>query len=245
MTGKKTSRESFCRWFRDTELEDREKEWVEYKLVGNGKIWTVEEPVEQRNGSKLFWFPWGSLRCMEERQVWLKYRARSPKFIWAPCHVMYTAVLIGWDTANPTPIPRIWTRIRGRYWSAKIDDNSSWTPGGKVWEKTVRWRCRNVENRMKDTEAEWAKEHWIELGKPRIFEHVGRSWRRNDSEIQVVRIRFEKSFFKYVPNWHFIIVYLWHSINKVHLFLQMHLCLFEGFLSSFIRYYRQPSPAYT
>ncbi len=52
MTGKKTSRESFCRWFRDT--EDREKEWVEYKKMGNGKIWTEEIPVEQRNGSKLF-----------------------------------------------------------------------------------------------------------------------------------------------------------------------------------------------
>ncbi len=25
----------------------------------------------------------------------VKYRVRSPKFIWAPCHVMCTAVLIG------------------------------------------------------------------------------------------------------------------------------------------------------
>ena len=54
MTGKKTSRERFGSWLRDTELEDREKEWVEYKLVGNGKIWTVEEPVQKRNGLKLF-----------------------------------------------------------------------------------------------------------------------------------------------------------------------------------------------
>ncbi len=30
-----------------------------------------------------------------------------------------TAVLIGWD-----PFPRIWAHIRGRYWSAKIDDIS-------------------------------------------------------------------------------------------------------------------------
>ncbi len=36
---------------------------------------------------------------------------------------MYTAVLVGWDPANP-PIPRIWAHIRGRYWSAERDDIS-------------------------------------------------------------------------------------------------------------------------
>ncbi len=36
---------------------------------------------------------------------------RSPKFIWAPCHVMCTAVPIGWDPATPPPSPSIWTRI--------------------------------------------------------------------------------------------------------------------------------------
>jgi hypothetical protein len=34
-----------------------------------------------------------------------------------------TAVLIGLDPATP-PFPRIWAHIRGRYWSAKIDDIS-------------------------------------------------------------------------------------------------------------------------
>jgi hypothetical protein len=34
----------------------------------------------------------------------LKYGGRSPKFIWAQCHVMCTAVLIGWDPATP-PFP--------------------------------------------------------------------------------------------------------------------------------------------
>ncbi len=29
------------------------------------------------------------------------YGGRSPKFIWAQCHVMCTAVLIGWDPATP------------------------------------------------------------------------------------------------------------------------------------------------
>ncbi len=54
-----------------------------------------------------------------------KYGGRSPKFIWVPCHVMCTAVLICWDPATPPPSPpRIWTRIRGRYWSAKIGEIS-------------------------------------------------------------------------------------------------------------------------
>ncbi len=38
------------------------------------------------------------------------YGGRSPKFIWAPCHVMCTAVLIDWDPATP-PSPCIWIRI--------------------------------------------------------------------------------------------------------------------------------------
>jgi hypothetical protein len=36
--------------------------------------------------------------------------------------LLCTAVLIGLDPA--TPLPRFWARIRGRYWSAKIDDIS-------------------------------------------------------------------------------------------------------------------------
>jgi hypothetical protein len=35
--------------------------------------------------------------------------------------LLCTAVLIGKDTTTP---PRIWAHIRGRYWSAKIDDVS-------------------------------------------------------------------------------------------------------------------------
>ncbi len=39
---------------------------------------------------------------------------------------MCPAVFISWDPANtpPPPPPHIWAHIRGRYWSAKIDDNS-------------------------------------------------------------------------------------------------------------------------
>jgi hypothetical protein len=40
----------------------------------------------------------------------VKYGGRSLKFIWAPCHVMCTAVLIGRDPATP-PYHLIWARI--------------------------------------------------------------------------------------------------------------------------------------
>ncbi len=42
------------------------------------------------------------------------------------CSLMRTAVFIGWDTAPPPP--RFWAHIRGRYWSANIDDISLWPP---------------------------------------------------------------------------------------------------------------------
>ncbi len=44
---------------------------------------------------------------------------------------MCTPVLIGWDPATPPPHPPVCalgTRIRGRYWSAKIDDISLLAP---------------------------------------------------------------------------------------------------------------------
>ncbi len=49
----------------------------------------------------------------------VKYGVRSPKFIWAPVY----SCTHGLDSAIP-PSPRIWAHIRGRYWSAKIDDIS-------------------------------------------------------------------------------------------------------------------------
>ncbi len=53
----------------------------------------------------------------------------DPKFIWALC--LRTAVLIGWDHRKPAP-SRIWAHIRGRYWSAKIDDFCLWPPGDQL-----------------------------------------------------------------------------------------------------------------
>ncbi len=38
--------------------------------------------------------------------------------------LLWTAVFIGWETLPLPPSPRIWAHIRGRYWSAKIDDIS-------------------------------------------------------------------------------------------------------------------------
>ncbi len=45
--------------------------------------------------------------------------------------LLCTAVLIGCVPATPH-YPRIWVHIRGRYWSAKIDDISLWPPGCSV-----------------------------------------------------------------------------------------------------------------
>ncbi len=63
---------------------------------------------------------------LPDAQSYVKYRGRSPKFIWAPCHVMCTAVLFGWDQRprNSLPPPAFGLIFRGRYWSAKIDDIS-------------------------------------------------------------------------------------------------------------------------
>ncbi len=66
--------------------------------------------------------PYYSADNTEKTKV--NYGVRSPKFIWAPCHVMCTTVLIRWDPPrNPTQPPAPWTCIRG-YWIAKIDDIS-------------------------------------------------------------------------------------------------------------------------
>jgi hypothetical protein len=58
---------------------------------------------------------------------------------------MCTAVLIGWDPAPP-PSPCFWAQIRGRYWSAKIDDISLWPPGHNLlflsfFDQGRKWTC--------------------------------------------------------------------------------------------------------
>ncbi len=64
------------------------------------------------------------LWCLSGLKISLvRYGVRSLKFIWAPCAQLYSLA----ETPQLHPFPRIWAHIRGRYWSAKIDDISLWT----------------------------------------------------------------------------------------------------------------------
>jgi hypothetical protein len=49
----------------------------------------------------------------------VEYGGRYPKFIWASCAQLYS--LAEAETLQPLQSPRIGTRMRVRYWSAKID----------------------------------------------------------------------------------------------------------------------------
>ncbi len=67
-----------------------------------------------------------------------KYGVKSPKFIWAPCAQLYSLS----ETPQPPPSARIWAHIRGRYWSAKIDDICLWAPGTVAC--TVNYVCNGT-----------------------------------------------------------------------------------------------------
>ncbi len=82
--------------------------------------WASADPVLLRNCDNLrghtcfiFCAPrkmfFSCMRTYCRLKAKVKYRVRTLKFIWAPCHVMCTAVLIGWDLATPPPphSPRI------------------------------------------------------------------------------------------------------------------------------------------
>ncbi len=56
---------------------------------------------------------------------------------------MCTAVLIGWDLVTPPP-PRIWAHIRGRYWSAKIDEITLWPPDSDIWNSVCCYPSRSL-----------------------------------------------------------------------------------------------------
>jgi hypothetical protein len=68
----------------------------------------------------------------------IEYVVRSPKFIWAPCSQLFSLA----ETPQPSPTPRIWAHIRGRYWSAKIDDISYVVT---LWWKSTNDREKNYE----------------------------------------------------------------------------------------------------
>jgi hypothetical protein len=73
----------------------------------------------------------------------VKYGGRSPKFIWAPCHVMCTAVLIGWGPATP-PLPSIWTHITRALLVSKDRRHlfvTTCTRGSRRHTPTCGWRC--------------------------------------------------------------------------------------------------------
>ncbi len=58
-----------------------------------------------------------TLTTCEHPQV--KYGVRFPKFIWAPCAQLYSLA-----ATPPSPPMHFCAHIRGRYWSAKVDDIS-------------------------------------------------------------------------------------------------------------------------
>ena len=64
--------------------------------------------------------------------------------------LLCTAVLIG--IVLLPPFPRIWARIRGRYWSAKIDDISLLPPG--YWsEMILSYQLKLLEIHIVETES--------------------------------------------------------------------------------------------
>jgi hypothetical protein len=67
----------------------------------------------------------------------VKYGVRSPQFIWAPCHMMCTAVLILALTLQLPPPPLIWTRITRALLVSKDRRHLFVTPwvGISTWKK--------------------------------------------------------------------------------------------------------------
>ena len=59
---------------------------------------------------------------------WLNMELHLQSLFGLHAHSLVTTVLISWDPATPPHPPRIWAHIRGRYWSAKIDDIYLWPP---------------------------------------------------------------------------------------------------------------------
>ncbi len=59
--------------------------------------------------------------CSDDMTVDCIHRLNM-EFILAPCAQLHS--LAKTPQPPPPPIPRIWAYIRGRYWSAKIDDIS-------------------------------------------------------------------------------------------------------------------------
>jgi hypothetical protein len=83
-----------------------------------------------------------------------------PKFLWAPCAQLYWL-----RPRNPSPL--ILADIRGRYWSAKIDDISWWPPEYRLDEIRVLHTEYPSQNRRIDGIGQDSMETWdrtIETG---------------------------------------------------------------------------------
>jgi hypothetical protein len=73
-----------------------------YYIENNTKIYALSNIANLFSGIILHNHRWASL----QRQVKVKYGVRSPKFIWAPCHVnSCTHWLRLRDPATPPPLP--------------------------------------------------------------------------------------------------------------------------------------------
>jgi hypothetical protein len=55
---------------------------------------SVSQPVREGRGMGRRWSEVAH-SALVSPSLQVKYGGRTPKFIWAPCHVMYTALLIG------------------------------------------------------------------------------------------------------------------------------------------------------
>ncbi len=97
--------------------------WLRWLPRGEGrhpKIWAPSHPLALDQYTK-------TINKQNDHRLNVELDFQSLFGLHVQC--LCTAVLIGWGPAT-TPRPRIWAHIlvRGRYWSAKIDDISLWPP---------------------------------------------------------------------------------------------------------------------
>ncbi len=84
------------------------------EIESQGKAVEVTVNSKEENSEDIF------LDFVQEFGLWLHF-LKLELDLQILLGLLCTAVLIGGD---PAPPPRIWAHLRGRYWSAKIDDIS-------------------------------------------------------------------------------------------------------------------------
>jgi hypothetical protein len=85
-----------------------------------------EKTFKKRSVSVIIWMSERGPRMNAfESNIWnMEYGVRSPKFIWAQCHVMWTAVLIGCVPAT-TPPPHLGSYTRGAIGQLRLTTSPS------------------------------------------------------------------------------------------------------------------------